>query len=132
MPEEKNVTNFHEGDRVEFKCCGVVSRVTPLSVHVRLADLNDIVEMPIPARMLTNLSENRQMTLEETTEPEVDDELVKAVERVLGDLFWHGGKITEPHPSTEEVAVAAIDAVYSFQKKHYSRHAEGPKPSGVA
>ena len=132
MAEEKNVTNFHEGDRVEFKCRGVVSKVAPLSVHVRLADLNDIVEMPVPPRMLTNLSEARQMTLEEAMELDVDDELVKAVERVLGDLFWHGGKITEPHPSTEEVALAAIDAVCSFHKKYYSRHAAGPKPSGVA
>ena len=97
-----------------------------------LADLNDLVEMPVPPRMLTNLSEARQMTLEEAMELDVDDELVKAVERVLGDLFWHGGKITEPHPSTEEVALAAIDAVCSFQKKYYSRHAAGPKPSGVA
>jgi hypothetical protein len=132
MAEEKNVTNFHEGDRVEFKCRGVVSKVAPLSVHVRLADLNDIVEMPVPPRMLTNLSEDRQMTLEEAMELDVDDELVKAVERVLGALFWHGGKITEPHPSTEEVAVAAIDAVCSFQKKYHSHHAAGPKPSGVA
>jgi hypothetical protein len=29
MAEEKNVTNFHEGDRVEFKCRGVVSKVAP-------------------------------------------------------------------------------------------------------
>jgi hypothetical protein len=72
------------------------------------------------------------MTLEEAMELDVDDELVKAVERVLGDLFWHGGKITEPDPSTEEVALAAIDAVCSFQKKYYSRHAVSPKPSGVA
>jgi hypothetical protein len=99
MAEEKKVTGFHEGDRVEFKCCGVVSKVTPLSVHVRLADLNDIVEMPVPPRMLTNLSEGRQITLEEATDLDVDDELVKAVERVLGDLFWHAGKIAEPHPS---------------------------------
>jgi hypothetical protein len=129
MAEEKKVTDFHEGDRVEFKCRGVVSKVTPLSVHVRLADLNDIVEMPVPPRMLTNLSEARQMTLEEAMELDVDDELVKAIERVLSDLFWHAGKITEPHPSSEEVAVAAIDAVYSFHKKYYPRHAASPKPT---
>jgi hypothetical protein len=123
MAEERKMTAFHEGDRVEFKCCGVVSKVTPLSVHVRLADLNDIVEMPVPPRMLKNLSEVREMTLEEAMELDVDDELVRAVERVLGDLFWHAGKIAEPHPSTEEVALAAIDAVYSFHKKYYSRRA---------
>jgi hypothetical protein len=123
MAEERKMTAFHEGDRVEFKCCGVVSKVTPLSVHVRLADLNDIVEMPVPSRMLKNLSEVREMTLEEAMELDVDDELVRAVERVLGDLFWHAGKIAEPHPSTEEVALAAIDAVYSFHKKYYSRRA---------
>jgi hypothetical protein len=130
MAEEKKVTGFHEGDRVEFKCCGVVSKVTPLSVHVRLADLNDIVEMPVPPRMLTNLSEGRQIPLEEATDLDVDDELVKAVERVLGDLFWHAGKIAEPHPSAEEVALASIDAVYSFHKKYYSRQAANPKSSG--
>jgi hypothetical protein len=123
MAEEKKMTDFHEGDRVEFKCCGVVSKVTPLSVHVRLADLNDIVEMPVPPRMLKNFSEVREMTLEEAMELDVDDELVRAVERVLGDLFWHAGKIAEPHPSSEEVALAAIDAVYSFHKKYYSRRA---------
>ena len=48
MAEEKKMTDFHECDRVEFKCAGVVSKVTPLSVHVRLADLDDIVEMPVP------------------------------------------------------------------------------------
>ena len=132
MAEEKKMTDFHEGDRVEFKCCGVVSKVTPLSVHVRLADLNDIVEMPVPPRMLKSLSEVREMTLEEAIELDVDDELVRAVERVLGDLFWHAGKIAEPHPSTEEVALAAIDAVYSFHKKYYSRQAASPKPSGGA
>jgi hypothetical protein len=78
--------------------------------------------------MLTILSE--KMTLEQAMEPDVDDELVKAVERVLGDLFWHAGKIAEPHPSTEEVALAAIDAVYSFHKKYW-RHAS-PKPCGDA
>jgi hypothetical protein len=130
MAEEKKMTDFHECDRVEFKCAGVVSKVTPLSVHVRLADLDDIVEMPVPPLMLKNLSEVREMTLEEAMELDVDDELVKAVERVLGDLFWHAGKIAEPHPSTEEVALAAIDAVYSFHKK-YSRHAS-PKPCGDA
>jgi hypothetical protein len=129
MAGEKNVSDFHEGDRIELKCRGVVSKVTPLWVHVRLADLNDIVDMPVPPSMLTILSE--QMTLEQAMEPDVDDELVKAVERVLGDLFWHAGKIAEPHPSTEEVALAAIDAVYSFHKKHYSRHAS-PEPSGGA
>src|SRR5262245_14532620 len=118
MAEEKNVTNFHEGDRVEFKCSGVVSKVTPLSVQVRLADLNDIVEMPVRPRMLTNLSEARQMTLEEAMELGIDNELVKAVERALGDLFWHAGKIAEPHPSAEEVALAAVDAVSSFHKKY--------------
>ncbi len=119
MEGEKKVTDFHEGDRIEFKCHGVVSKVTPLSVHIRLADRNDIVDMPVPPSMLTNLSEARQMTLEEAMTLDVDDELVKAVERVLGDLFWHAGKIAEPHPSTEEVALAAIDAVYSFPKRYY-------------
>jgi hypothetical protein len=118
MAGEKNVSDFHEGDRIELKCRGVVSKVTPLSVHVRLGDLNP--------SMLTILSE--KMTLEQAMEPDVDDELVKAVERVLGDLFWHAGKIAEPHPSTEEVALAAIDAVYSFHKKYW-RHAS-PKPCG--
>ena len=128
MAGEKNVSDFHEGDRIELKCRGVVSKVTPLSVHVRLGDLNDIVDMPVPPSMLTILSE--KMTLEQAMEPDVDDELVKAVERVLGDLFWHAGKIAEPHPSTEEVALAAIDAVYSFHKKYW-RHAN-PKPCGDA
>lgn len=82
----------------------MVSKVTPLSVHVRLADLNDIVDMPVPRRMLTNLSKG----LEEAMEVKVDDELAKAVERVLGDLFWHAGKITEPHPSSEEVALVPL------------------------
>ena len=82
--------------------------------------------------MLTNISEAREITFEEATELDVDEELVKAVERVLGDLFWHAGKIAEPHPSTEEVALAAIDAVYSFHKKYYSRHAASPEPSGDA
>jgi hypothetical protein len=130
MEGEKKVTDFHEGDRIEFKCHGVVSKVTPLSVHVRLADLNDIVDMPIPPSMLTILSE--KMTLEEAMELDVDGELVRAVERVLGDLFWHAGKIAEPHPSAEEVALASIDAVYSFHKKYYSRQAASPKPSGGA
>jgi hypothetical protein len=130
MAGEKKVTDFHEGDRIEFKCHGVVSKVTPLSVHVRLADLNDIVDMPVPPSMLTILSE--KMTLEEAMELDVDGELVRAVERVLGDLFWHAGKIAEPHPSAEEVALASIDAVYSFHKKYYSRQAASPKPSGGA
>jgi hypothetical protein len=80
--------------------------------------------------MLTNLSEARETTLEQALG--VDDELVKTVARVLGDLFWHEGKIAEPHPSTEEVAVAAIDAVYSFHKTYHSRHAASPKPSETA
>ena len=101
---------------------------SPPSVHVRFGDLNDIVDMPVPPSMLTILSE--KMTLEQAMEPDVDDELVKAVERVLGDLFWHAGKIAEPHPSTEEVALAAVDAVYSFHKK-YLRHAS-PKPCADA
>ena len=128
MAGEKKASDFQEGDRIEFKCRGVVSKVTPLSVHVRLADLNDIVDMPVPPSMLTILSE--KMTLEQAMELDVDHELVKAVERVLGDLFWHAGKIAEPHPCTEEVALAAIDAVYSFHKK-YSRQAS-PKPCGDA
>ena len=57
MEGEKKVTDFHEGDRIEFKCHGVVSKVTPLSVHIRLADLNDIVDMPVPPSMLTIHSE---------------------------------------------------------------------------
>ena len=118
MAEEKKVADFREGDIVEFKCRGIVSKVTVLSVNVRLDDLHDIVDMPVPPHMLTKLSEPREMTLEEAIELRVDDELVKALERVLGDLFWHQGKIAEPHPSTEEVALAAIDAVYSFQKKY--------------
>src|SRR5215831_17654346 len=132
MAEEKKVADFHQGDIVEFKCRGIVSKVTPLSVHVRLDDLDDIVDMPVPPRMLKNLSELSEITLEEGTELDVDNQLVKAVERVLGDLFWHAGKIAEPHPSTEEVALAAIDAVYSFHKKYYSRHGTSPKTSGAA
>ena len=129
MAEEKKMADFREGDVVEFKCRGIVSKVTVLSVNVRLDDLQDIVDMPVPPHMLTKL---REMTLEEAMELDVDDELVKAVERVLGDLFWHHGKITEPHPSTEEVALAAIDAVYRFQKKSYPRHDTPPKLSGGA
>ena len=129
MAEDKKSADFHEGDRVEFKCRGIVSKVTSLSVQVRLDDLHDIVEMPVHAHMLTNLSEPRQMTLEDAMELDVDDELVKAVERVLGDLFWHAGKIAEPHPSSEEVALAAIDAVQSFHKKYYSGQATSLKPS---
>jgi hypothetical protein len=132
MADKKKVTDFHEGDRVEFRCLGYVRKVTPASVHVSLDDLNYASEMLVPPRMLKNLSEGREMTLEEAMELDVDDELVKAVERVLGDLFWHAGKIAEPHPSTEEVALAAIDAVYSFHKKYYSRHGARPKPSGGA
>ena len=124
MQGEKKVTDFHEGDRIEFKCHGVVSKVTPLSVHIRLADLNDIVDMPVPPSMLTIHSE--KMTLE----LDVDGELVRAVERVLGDLFWHAGKIAEPHPSAEEVAMAAIDAVYSFHKKYYARQAASLNNAG--
>jgi hypothetical protein len=71
MAGEKNVSDFHEGDRIELKCRGVVSKVTPLSVHVRLGDLNDIVDMPVPPSMLTILSE--KMTLEQAMEPDVDD-----------------------------------------------------------
>jgi len=129
MAEKKKVTDFHEGDRVEFKCRGIVSKVTSLSVQVRLDYLHDIVEMPVPAHMLKNLSEAHDMTLEEAMELDVDDELVKAVERVLGDLFWHAGKIAEPHPSAEEVALASIDAVYSFHKRYYSLQTASPKPS---
>ena len=132
MAEDKKSADFHEGDRVEFKCRGIVSKVASLSVQVRLDDLHDIVEMTVPAHMLTKLSERHEMTLEDAMELDVDDELVKAVERVLGDLFWHAGKIAEPHPSTEEVALAAIDAVYSFQKKSHSRHAASAEPSGDA
>ena len=132
MAEDKKSADFHEGNRVKFKCRGIVSKVTSLSVQVRLDDLHDIVEMPVPAHMLTKLSEPHEMTLEDTMELDVDDELVKAVERFLGDLFWHAGKIAEPHPSTEEVALAAIDAVYSFQKKSHSRHAASAEPSGDA
>ena len=132
MAEDKKVTDFRQGDIVEFKCRGTVSKVTPLSVHVRLDDLDDIVDMQVPPRMLKNLSELSEIRLEEAMELDVDDQLVKAVERVLGDLFWHAGKIAEPHPSTEEVALAAIGAVYSFHKKYYSRHATSPKPSGAA
>jgi hypothetical protein len=124
MAGEKNVSDFHEGDRIELKCRGVVSKVTPLSVHVRLGDLNDIVDMPVPPSMLTIHSE--KMTLE----LDVDGELVRAVERVLGDLFWHAGKIAEPHPSAEEVAMAAIDAVYSFHKKYYARQAASLNNAG--
>jgi hypothetical protein len=119
MEGEKKVTDFHEGDRIEFKCHGVVSKVTPLSVHIRLADLNDIVDMPVPPSMLTIHSE--KMTLE----LDVDGELVRAVERVLGDLFWHAGKI-----AAEEVAMAAIDAVYSFHKKYYARQAASLNNAG--
>ena len=65
-----------------------------------------------------------------TLELDVDGELVRAVERVLGDLFWHAGKIAEPHPSAEEVAMAAIDAVYSFYKKYYARQAASLNNAG--
>ena len=132
MAEEKEMTDFHEGDRVEFRCRGYVRNVTPSSVHVSLDDLNYAADMPVPPRMLKNLSEAREMTLEEAMELHVDEELIKAVERVLGDLFWHAGKIAEPHPSTEEVALAAVDAVYSFHKKCYSRRAASQEPSGAA
>jgi hypothetical protein len=132
MAEEKNVTNFREGDRVEFRCLGYVRNVTTASVHVSLDDLDFAADMPVPPRMLNNLSDAREMTLEEAMELDVDDELVKAIERVLGDLFWHAGKIAEPHPSAQEVALAAIDAVYSFHKKYYSRHATSQEPSGAA
>ena len=124
MAEEKQVTDFQEGDRVEFRCLGYVRKVTSASVQVSLDDLNDLSDIPVPARMLINVSDARERTLEEGME-NVDDELVKAVERVLGDLFWHAGKIAEPHPSTEEVALAAIEAVYSFHKKHYSAPTPG-------
>jgi hypothetical protein len=130
MAEEKQVTDFHEGDRVEFRCLGYVRKVTPVSVHVSLDDLNEDIQ--VPPHMLKNRSDAHEVTLEEAMGLDVDDELVKAVERVLGDLFWHAGKIAEPHPSTEEVALAAIDAVYSFHKKYYSRQAASPKPSGGA
>jgi hypothetical protein len=124
MAEEKQVTDFQEGDRVEFRCLGYVKKVTSTSVHVSLDDLNYLSDIPVSARMLVNVSDARERTLEEGME-NVDDELVKAVERVLGDLFWHAGKIAEPHPSTEEVALAAIEAVYSFHKKHYSAPTPG-------
>jgi len=126
MAEENKVADFRQGDIVEFKCRGIVSKVTPLSVHVRLDDLDDIVDMPVPPIMLKNLSELSEITLEEAMKLDVDDQLVKAVERLLGDLFWHAGKIVEPHPSTEKVALAAIAAVHSFHKKYYSRHATTP------
>jgi hypothetical protein len=132
MVDEKKVTDFHEGDRIEFRCPGYVKKVTSASVHVSLDDLNYASDVPVPPRTLTKLSRAPEMALEEAIELEVDDELVKAVDRVLGDLFWHAGKIAEPHPSSEEVALAAIDAVYSFHKKYYSPSAESQEPSGGA
>ena len=86
MAEEKKMTDFHEGDRVEFRCLGYVRNVSPSSVHVSLDDLNFAADMPVPPRTLKNLSEAREMTLEEAMELDVDDELVRAVERVLGEL----------------------------------------------
>jgi len=68
MAEEKEMTDFHEGDRVEFRCRGYVRNVTPSSVHVSLDDLNYAADMPVPPRMLKNLSEAREMTLEEAME----------------------------------------------------------------
>jgi hypothetical protein len=75
--------------------------------------------------MLTIHSEKMTLELDVRT-----CELVRAVERVLGDLFWHAGKIAEPHPSAEEVAMAAIDAVYSFHKKYYARQAASLNNAG--
>jgi hypothetical protein len=121
MANDKKSSDFQQGDSVEFRCRGLVSKVTPMSVCVRLDDLDGIPDIPIPAHKLTNLSKTRQM-LEEAMKRDIDDELVKAVGRVLGDLFWHEGRIAEPHPSTEEVALAAIDAMYSFQRKKYPGH----------
>ena len=51
MVDEKKVTDFHEGDRVEFHCRGYVRKVTPSSVHLRLDGLNYDFDMPVsPSR----------------------------------------------------------------------------------
>jgi hypothetical protein len=49
------------------------------------------------------------MTLEEAMELDVDDELVKAVERVLGDLFWHGGKMVTKPPTLRQHSASLQD-----------------------
>ena len=103
MVYEKKVTDFHEGDRIEFRCPGYVKKVTSASVHVSLDDLNYASDVPVPPRTLTKLSRAPEMALEEAIELEVDDELVKAVDRVLGDLFWHAGKIAEPYPGFPQI-----------------------------
>jgi hypothetical protein len=68
-------------------CPGYVKKVTSASVHVSLDDLNYASDVPVPPRTLTKLSRAPEMALEEAIELEVDDELVKAVDRVLGDVL---------------------------------------------
>jgi hypothetical protein len=46
MAEKKKMTDFHEGDRVEFRCLGYVRNVTTASVHVSLDDLDFAADMP--------------------------------------------------------------------------------------
>lgn len=126
----RRLRSSKKGDHVEFRCKATVRGTTPLSVVIALDALGYVLSTPdksVPPNMLTDLSEPREMTLEEAMELDIDDGLVNAVETSIDGMFGHDGKLIEP---LEEVALAAIDAVYSYHKKYYSREAANPKPSG--
>jgi hypothetical protein len=48
VADEKNVTDFHEGDSIEFRYPGYVRKVTAASVHVSLDDLDSASDVPVP------------------------------------------------------------------------------------
>lgn len=66
MSDDKKVTDFCQGDRVEFTCRGYVTRVSYRWVYVKLDGL--LLDVAARPGTLVNLSEAREMTAEEAEE----------------------------------------------------------------
>lgn len=73
-------------------------------------------EMTTPLTTLANLAE-REMTLDDAMELDVDDELWRTVIQVIIPMVGHDNKFTKP---LRQVARAAADAVYTFHHTFYS------------
>jgi hypothetical protein len=105
---EKRVEHFRTGDRVEFKCKGMVITTGPASAVIMLDRIGH--KMTTPLTTLANLAE-REMTLEDAMELDMDDELWSTVIQVISPMVGHDNKFTKP---LRQVARAAAEAVYTF------------------
>ena len=98
-------------DRVELRCHATVMRTTiPFLVAIALDASNGGYELAVPPTTLILPSDPPKLTLEERMELPIDDELLGAVQGAIHQMVGPDGVLEE---GLDEVALAAIDAVYS-------------------